>query len=121
MFKIIAPIFFATFLLKCNAEKLFGKDFENAAVILHTALNKINENGEELYTSRGIDAIYKFIPNEIYTYEASVRDSNDNQKSCQITISFSYSDANALMTIKCEGETEFTRKIVNEKPVVPDS
>ncbi|XP_037814944.1 uncharacterized protein LOC119605734 [Lucilia sericata] len=121
MFKIIASIFLATILLKCNAEKLFGNDFENAAVILHTALNKINENGEELYTSRGIDSIYKFIPNEIYTYEVSVLDFRNNQKICQITISFSYSEANALMTIRCEGENEITRRIVNETPVVPDA
>lgn len=37
-----------------------------------------------------------------------------------IAIAYTYTDQNALVTIKCEGDEDVTRRIVNEKVFVPD-
>ncbi|XP_023297541.2 uncharacterized protein LOC111680148 [Lucilia cuprina] len=114
MFKNIVCVFFVAFLLRGNSKKLSGTEFDDAVKILNGGLTKLKDATGDWYTAREVDAAFKFIPNEVYSYEITASDYRNDRKNCTITVTYSYGVYNALVSVQCGSETAVNKTIVNQ-------
>ncbi|XP_037827531.1 uncharacterized protein LOC119615596 [Lucilia sericata] len=114
MFKIIVSLFFVAFLLKINTEKLSGIEYDNAVKVLNATLLKLENVTGNLYTAREVKSAFKFIPDEVYSYEATLSDDTNDRKKCTITVTYSTGVYDALAVINCEGDRTVAETIDND-------
>ncbi|KAM7359243.1 uncharacterized protein ACRADG_001037 [Cochliomyia hominivorax] len=120
MFKLVTYLIFTALLLRVFSLRLYGNKLKAAEVLLDRALARIIHEDGPIYSNRGVDAAYKFIPNIVYRYDTIVADYKNKEKACLIIISYAYTEHNALASVKCEGDVEVNRTIINEKILVPE-